>query len=294
MRYHLLAIPDAKGTNMAAEKISPEKITALSETMLIPLWAKAVEYSHPNPILRDAEAVRMMQMIDYDFSKYEGAFASQPGCCARARVLDDMVGEFIAKHPDAVVVQIGAGLDARYERLGKPAVTAWYDLDLPEVLEVRRLLLPENGNRYIAASLFEESWMDTVAAHGKPVLLVIEGVLMYFAPDDLRGWFDTLKRKLPQAQLVFDAIPPIMQKQSKRHDALKNMDAPPEFKWSIAGPEDLAHFGLEVLKYRGLAEICGKRYPWQLRLLYATAWGRRKFDMRVVWVRFLGADTAHA
>ena len=67
MRYHLLAIPDVKGTNMAAEKISPKKITALSETMLIPLWAKAVEYSHPNPILRDAEAVRMMQMIDYDF-----------------------------------------------------------------------------------------------------------------------------------------------------------------------------------------------------------------------------------
>ena len=53
-----------------------------------------------------------------------------------------MTRHFIAEHPDAVVVQIGAGLDARYERLGKPRSTAWYDLDLPEVIEVRRMLLP--------------------------------------------------------------------------------------------------------------------------------------------------------
>jgi len=45
MRYHLLAIPDAKGTNMAAEKISPEKITALSETMLIPSCAMPKPYA---------------------------------------------------------------------------------------------------------------------------------------------------------------------------------------------------------------------------------------------------------
>ncbi|MGN6956123.1 class I SAM-dependent methyltransferase, partial [Neisseria sp. P0015.S004] len=76
--------------------------------------------------------------------------------------------------------QIGAGLDARYERLGKPRITAWYDLDLPEVIEVRRMLLSESDNHYLGASMFDEAWMNTVAAHGKPVLLVIEGVLMYF------------------------------------------------------------------------------------------------------------------
>ena len=62
-------------------------------------------------------------------------------------------------------------MDARYERLGRPPVTAWYELDLPPVIELRRRLLPEAGNVYLPASMLDESWMQTTAAHGKPVLL---------------------------------------------------------------------------------------------------------------------------
>ena len=131
-----------------SEKISPETVSVLSSTMLIPLWAKAVEQGRAQPLLRDDEAVRMLDKIDYDFGKFAKAKASQVGCCGRAKLLDDMTRHFIAEHPDAVVVQIGAGLDARYERLGKPRITAWYDLDLPEVIEVRRMLLPESDNHY--------------------------------------------------------------------------------------------------------------------------------------------------
>ena len=138
-------------------KISPETVSALSSTMLIPLWAKAVEQGRAQPLLRDDEAVRMLDKIDYDFSKFAKVKASQVGCCGRAKLLDDMTRHFIAEHPDAVVVQIGAGLDARYERLGKPRITAWYDLDLPEVIEVRHMLLPESDNHYLGASMFDEA-----------------------------------------------------------------------------------------------------------------------------------------
>ena len=102
-----------------SEKISPETVSVLSSTMLIPLWAKAVEQGRAQPLLRDDEAVRMLDKIDYDFSKFAKVKASQVGCCGRAKLLDDMTRHFIAEHPDAVVVQIGAGLDARYERLSR-------------------------------------------------------------------------------------------------------------------------------------------------------------------------------
>ncbi len=46
-----------------SDKISPNKISALSSTLLITLWAKAVEYDKANPLLKDREAARMKKQI---------------------------------------------------------------------------------------------------------------------------------------------------------------------------------------------------------------------------------------
>ena len=186
-----------------------------------------------------------------------------------------------------MVVQIGAGLDARYERLGRPAVTAWYDLDLPEVIALRRELLPESGNIYLSESLFASDWMDRAAAHGKPVLLLCEGVLMYFAASDVRAWLATLAQHLPQATLVFDIIPTILVGRAKRHDALGSMKkAPPEMKWSVKDSRELETWlsGLTLEEELPLSKTCGKRYPLFLRLLYALGAGS-KLDQRVVRVK---------
>ena len=110
----------------------------IPETMLITLWAKATELKQQNPLLRDEKAAEIISKIDYDFSKFKKAKFSQAGVCVRANLIDGETRKFIAAHPDAVVIQLGAGLDARYERLGCPEVTHWYDLDLPEVMRLHR------------------------------------------------------------------------------------------------------------------------------------------------------------
>lgn len=269
-------------------KISPTTMSGLSSTLLIPLWAKAVEHERPDALLKDDEAVRMMQAIDYDFDRFTSARLSQTGCCGRAALIDDETRRFIRLHPDAVVIQLGAGLDARFERLGRPGVTAWYDLDLPEVMAVRERLLPASTNHYLTGSLLDEHWTDTVASHGKPVLLVLEGVLMYFDESEVRRFFDLVARKLPQATIVFDALPPKGVGKSRHHDALKSMENEqrPEFKW---GPPDLHIIerwqpGLKVAAVHQLSDTCGKRYPFWLRLILRTGWGRRNADQRIVRV----------
>ena len=224
------------------DKISPATVSALSETMLIPLWAKAVEQQQPQLLLKDAEAPRMLAMIDYDFDRFKGARMSQPGCCGRAALIDDEVQAFIRQHPDAVVAQIGAGIDARFERLGRPAITAWVDMDLPEVIALRRMLLPASTNIYLEGSLLDEGWTATLAAYGK---------------------------------------------HGKHHDALKRMGgSAPSFKWALREPRDMEGWqpGLRVQVTGHLSERCGKRYPWLLRMIYRTNWGRQNMDQRIIRV----------
>ncbi len=119
----------------------------IPETMLITLWAKATENQQQNPLLRDEKAAEIISKIDYDFSKFKKAAFSQAGVCVRANLIDEEARKFIAAHPDAVVIQLGAGLDARYERLGCPEVTHWYELDLPEVMQLRRQFFEETERR---------------------------------------------------------------------------------------------------------------------------------------------------
>ncbi len=229
----------------------------------------------------------MLAMIDYDFDRFKGARMSQPGCCGRAALIDDEVRAFIRQHPDAVVAQIGAGIDARFERLGRPAITAWVDMDLPEVIALRRRLLPASTNIYLEGSLLDEGWTATLAAYGKPVLLVLEGVLMYFDQAQVQAFFAMLARRLPGATVVFDMLPPFVLKHGKHHDALKRMGgSAPSFQWALREPRDMEGWqpGLRVQVTGHLSERCGKRYPWLLRMIYRTNWGRQNMDQRIVRV----------
>lgn len=267
-------------------KVLPDTITKISSTLLIPLWAKVVEMRHSNPLLKEPEAERMIQILDYDFNKFTSAKLSQVGCCARAALIDEETNRFIKTHPDAVVIELGAGLDARFERLGRPPITAWYDLDLPDVIFLRRQLLPEHGNQYIADSLFSDHWLNTLASHNKPVLLLIEGVLMYFSEAEIKLLFQNIMHYLPQATIICDLLPPAALGKSKYHDALKKMENEdrPEFKWVLKDSKTLESWfpNLKVAAEFYLSEKVGKRYPWWLRLLYHTAFGKHNYDMRII------------
>lgn len=269
-----------------SEKI-PIDLNILSETALITLWAKGVEYGRSGSLLEDAQAARLLGLIDYDFSKFDKAVMSQIGCCGRAALIDNHVRRFLNRHPDGVVIQLGCGLDARYERLGRPPLTAWYDLDLPEVMQIRARLLPPGGNLYLSGSLFDAAWMQTVKAHGKPVLVLLEGVLMYFEEGRVKQFFIDIARQLAQAEVVFDSLPPLLLRRAKKHDALRAMGQNiPEFRWAPLNFDMLGrwHDRLRVAGVTGISSVCARRYPWFARWLYKLRWVRENGDQRIVHV----------
>lgn len=58
-------------------KHSTHQLKSIPETMLITLWAKATESKTEEPILQDKKAEEIFEQVDYDFSRFQKAKASQ-------------------------------------------------------------------------------------------------------------------------------------------------------------------------------------------------------------------------
>jgi len=166
-----------------------QNLKGVSETLLIPLWARAVETRHSPPIIKDENAVEMMGDIEYDFSKFDGRKMPQVSIAIRTELLDKSTKTFMDRHPDANVINLGCGLDTRFSRLDN-GKTHWYDLDLPESIHLRRQFFNETDRyKMIAKSVFDYSWIDMIP-NGKHVLIIAE-ILMYFTEQEVNELMDT-------------------------------------------------------------------------------------------------------
>ena len=85
----------------------PVQLSGVSETLLIPLWARAVETGRPDAIIRDPIALEIFESLDYDFSKFDGAWMTQTGIAIRTKILDEATSVFIRANPRTVVINLG-------------------------------------------------------------------------------------------------------------------------------------------------------------------------------------------
>ncbi|HBE79148.1 MAG TPA: hypothetical protein DDW65_15445 [Firmicutes bacterium] len=117
-------------------KIKPQIKDGVADTLFIPLLMRSMETQHPKAIIHDQKAVELVKRIDYDFSKYGKANFSAIGVAIRVRHFDRKVAAFISRHNKAVVVNIGCGLDTRFYRVTNKNGAVFYELDLPEVINI--------------------------------------------------------------------------------------------------------------------------------------------------------------
>ncbi|UTB33756.1 MAG: class I SAM-dependent methyltransferase [Methanobacterium sp. ERen5] len=116
------------------------KLKGVQETLLIPLWSKAMEIEQPNPILTDHKAVEIVKSLDYNFPNLDKEWATQVSVVIRTELLDRAVEKFMTEHKNGAVINFGCGLDTRYSRLDNNNYS-WFDLDLPSTIELRRNFL---------------------------------------------------------------------------------------------------------------------------------------------------------
>jgi O-methyltransferase len=258
--------------------------SGVKQTLVYTLYFRALDNRSQTPIVGDRWAAGVLRQIETavrrSTMKARLGAAGRFTPLLRARRLDDWTRAFLTAHPDATVLHLACGLDSRTFRVGPPDGVRWYDLDYPDVIELRERLYPERGTgRYetIAASVTDPDWLERIPADG-PVLVVAEGLLMYLTESELRRLLDRLTGHFRYGELAFDAISPAMSRSYKL------------FTWHLRDPRDIErwnpHLTLveEVPVVSDFARIPFRSYRAAFRLMNMSSAGRNA--MRLLRFRF--------
>jgi O-methyltransferase involved in polyketide biosynthesis len=243
----------------------------VSETLLIPLYIRAKETQRPDAMIRDEKAVALIKQLDYDFSGIKLQGHDELGIVLRLREFDRFARDFMAGHPDSAVVHIGCGLDTRFERVDNGRVE-WYDLDLPDVIELRRKLIREEAGRYhlLSGSVFDQAWMEAVKENRRrPFLFMAEGVFPYFEEAQIKSLVLRLQSHFPGAEMVCDASTPFVIWADNFQLAFSKINA--RLRWGLKHGRDVETWGngirmLEEWFYFGTDEPRVKAFRWMRRI----------------------------
>ena len=214
------------------------QLDPVPETLLWTLWHRAVEAKRPDRVLDDPLAVELVERVDFPFAERfgDGAKLSQ-WQALRARCFDEAIRRFLSNHPGGTVVALGEGLETQLWRVDDGRVR-WVSVDLPEVIEIRRELLPPHErNLMVGKSVLEPDWLDAV--QGPDVLVTAQGVLMYLAPDDVHGLLARCAARFRPGAMVFDAVPRWLVERSRRGGLRTEAGyVPPAWSWGLDRAEE--------------------------------------------------------
>jgi methyltransferase (TIGR00027 family) len=195
-----------------------EKLAGVSETSLLTLYCRATESRSHDPILRDEAAVELIRRLSPALAASSSKMLQKLArgrvnpqlnmyISLRAHQYDEYSTDFITRHPQGVIVNLGCGMDTRFQRIDNGSLL-FLDLDLPEVIVIKKELLPE-GERYhmLGSSVFDTGWMDQIKSLGeRPTLFLAEGLFMYLDAEKVKELILALQSRFPGSELVCEVF----------------------------------------------------------------------------------------
>ena len=205
----------------------PGDLPPLAATLVLPVWARA-RYGALDPLRVDPDAEALLARLGADTRAMEASLGTY-GILAlgrRAAWMDAQVLAWTAARPDGWVLNLGAGLDTpgRLPSAGMPlgrgdippqrppdgAATHRVHVDLPEVIALRRSLLPHDPHGTLLAARLEDPAATEAVPRGAPTCVVLAGVSMYLPPPVLAQLLDRLLARVgPGSLLLVDTYAPL-------------------------------------------------------------------------------------
>lgn len=187
-------------------------LKSVSETLWIPLFGKAIESTRDNGLIKDAKAVEIANKavaLKPELGKWWRALSkeSQGLMIWRSLEIDSFVEEYINSTNYPVVVNLGAGLCTRYERMKElnPDLV-WIELDLPPVkLAWENFNIETSQHQYWTDNIFENNWLDRLHnLKSENVLFIAEGLFMYFSREQVKDIILRVADRVDSAHFVME------------------------------------------------------------------------------------------
>jgi O-methyltransferase involved in polyketide biosynthesis len=229
-----------EGENMS-EKIAID-LGNIQKTMFLPMWGRAFESKKAKPLLVDKTALEIIEKVDYDFSTAAQNLSelTQMAWILRSIGVDETINKFLAKYPRATIVNIGCGMDTTFDRIDNGSLL-WYDLDLPDVIQLRKQFIQETERRkFIASSFLEPEWLKEITV-AENVLFIAAGVFYYFEESQIKDFLIRLADSFPGSEIFFDVSSPYGIKVANKM-VIKNsgLDEKSFLTWGLKNAQELA------------------------------------------------------
>jgi O-methyltransferase involved in polyketide biosynthesis len=132
------------------------------------------------------------------------------GCVVRSAILDGWVRSFMTRHPAGTVVELGTGLNTRFDRL-------------------------DNGT---------VRWFAVAAAPG-PYLFLWEAVFVYLAGEQVGAVLSQLAQRFEASAIAFDTTGTVILRNQHRNGSMHAVSA--RMRWVCEDPHQVEQWGMPLL-----------------------------------------------
>ena len=207
----------------------------VQQTLCIPLWGRKIAAEKYPHLFPDRDAGRIVKELGVDFSGkllYRLQYMWM-NCLIWQYDLAWEIDRYLAAHPRAAVVELGAGLSCLRRQMGNGA-NPWYCLDMANVIALREKHIPLGAREQnVVCDLNDFSWFDQIAFRPEDgVIFTAGGLFYYFEKEKVRRLLCAMAERFPGDVLVFDAVNAL---------GLKGVNA----EVRLAGNETKSFFSLE-------------------------------------------------
>lgn len=196
-----------------------KNLNEVSKTLYVPMGGRIYATKHFPHIFYDDMSIKLQDKIPEESLKY--SLQSQYTFMAsaiRSKKIDEVIKDFLDNNKDSNIIELGCGLETTYFRVGNKE-SKWYEIDLEEVILLRKEIIPEQDNMvYISSSIFDDDVIEKLKEKcgDKPTLFIASGLFHYFTEDMVLSLLNKFK-SFNNASIVFDAVSKLGMRATKKY-----------------------------------------------------------------------------